>query len=252
MRDTLKELDEETSAISTKLDNAANQIKTSMTSDEVAEVQGSLTGISSRLKVLASNPENPVPEPPTEPEPSVSRSRNEVEALVGNPANLYQPFLGALPRFEFPQPQPTGLQAFGGLLIDESRRRVGFASPRQPVLRSRMSCRCWHRWVNQMSQGMAGQTGQPTMSAQQETAPAKKSTPNASATGAGFRAKPISAEAEPAQPAEQPANAPGWSGLEALKSVLAGELPEQKKTEDNPGGKMKGLEMLKAIVAFLG
>jgi hypothetical protein len=61
LKDAMAELDTETTAIGNRIADLSGQITTAMTPDEVKQVVDQLNSESSRLKTLASDPNNPVP-----------------------------------------------------------------------------------------------------------------------------------------------------------------------------------------------
>lgn len=61
--DMLKEIDDETSSIGKEMDDLRSQIKSGMPQSDVADLKSRLGTLSSRLKGIAADPNNPVPEP---------------------------------------------------------------------------------------------------------------------------------------------------------------------------------------------
>lgn len=61
IKDLAKKIDDATTAVANRLDALSNQIKNSMTDQEVADVKASLQAEVDRLTVLGQDPNNPVP-----------------------------------------------------------------------------------------------------------------------------------------------------------------------------------------------
>jgi len=69
MDDVLNDIDAATNEIAAVVDGLRNDIKMGMTQAEVDAARAKGTGIVTRLKSIAADPNNPVPTPPPEPTP---------------------------------------------------------------------------------------------------------------------------------------------------------------------------------------
>jgi hypothetical protein len=74
-QDALSDLDAATNEVATVVDALRNQLKTSMTPEEVSNAKDTLSGVSARLRGIAKNPDDPVPPPPPEFQAALSRRR---------------------------------------------------------------------------------------------------------------------------------------------------------------------------------